>query len=172
AGLYAADGVASLGAFNETDAITVAGWFKQTGQNPSPGHNAIGLAGVLSGTSDGHLVRALLEVLEVNGVLRLVALGRRLDDGRSWVYAASAPWNVLLPPDEWVHLAATFDFDRGQMRLYANGEALAGEYTASDDPWAVGASDGPHFTSATDPAGIKIGGSFPQNGADTNPCNC
>jgi hypothetical protein len=27
-------------------------------------------------------------------------------------------------------------------------------------------------TSATDPRGIKIGGSFPQNTQERNPCNC
>src|SRR5690606_20435875 len=104
--------------------------------------------------------------------LRLVALGRRIDDGRSWVFAAAAPWSTLLPPDEWAHLAATFDFARGEMRLYANGEPLAGDYTSGGDPWALRESDGPHFTSATDPAGIKIGGSFPHNTAEANPCNC
>lgn len=172
AGIFAADGVASLGAFNQTDAISIAGWFRQTGPNPTPGHNAIGLAGVLSGTSDGHLVRALLEVFEVAGELRLVALGRRIDDGGSWVYAADAPWDELLPLNEWVHLAASFDFDRGEMHLYANGEPLAGSYTTTADPWAVAGSEGPHLSSSTDPAGIKIGGSFPDNSAEANPCNC
>jgi glucose/arabinose dehydrogenase len=172
AGIYDTDGVPSLGAFNETDAISIAGWFEQTGQNPSPGYGAIGLAGVLSGTSEGHLVRALLEVFEVGGELRLVALGRRIDDGSSWVFAANAPWDELLPPEVWVHLAATFDFDSGEMRLYANGEALEGSYTAGGDPWGVDSGDGPHFSSPSDPAGIKIGGSFPQNTAERNPCNC
>jgi len=172
AGIYAADGVGTLGAFNQTGAMTVAGWFRQTGQNPSPGYGAIGLAGVLSGSSDGHLVRALLEVFDVAGELRLVALGRRIDDGSSRVFAADAPWAELLPPDEWVHLAATFDFDSGEMRLYANGVALPGFYSSGGDAWAVAGDDGPHFASASDPAGIKIGGSFPQNTAEANPCDC
>ncbi|MGH8310537.1 MAG: hypothetical protein ACRETX_12190, partial [Steroidobacteraceae bacterium] len=30
----------------------------------------------------------------------------------------------------------------------------------------------PHVTSATDPRGVKIGGSFPQNSREANPCNC
>jgi hypothetical protein len=78
AGVYEsdADGVASLGRFSGAEQITVMGWFKMTGQNPTAGYNAIGLAGVLSGNSDGHGVRALLELIEVNGQLRLVALRR------------------------------------------------------------------------------------------------
>jgi hypothetical protein len=35
-----------------------------------------------------------------------------------------------------------------------------------------GAGEGPRFTSASDPVGIKIGGSFPQNSEERNPCNC
>jgi hypothetical protein len=30
----------------------------------------------------------------------------------------------------------------------------------------------PDVTSATDPRGIKIGGSFPQDNLEKNPCNC
>ena len=39
------------------------------------------------------------------------------------------------------------------------------------DPWGVG-GPGPHYTSPTNPRGIKIGGSFPQNTRESNPCNC
>lgn len=117
AGVYEADadGVASLRAFNGAEEITVMGWFKMTGQNPTPGYNAIGLAGVLSGNSDGHGVRALLELIQVDGELRLVALGRRLDEGASQTFAASQDWRELLPVGEWVHLAATFDYTTGEM---------------------------------------------------------
>jgi hypothetical protein len=54
AGVYDADGVASLNAFNEVQGITIMGWFKQTGSNPnrntnSPDpnamFNAVGMAG-------------------------------------------------------------------------------------------------------------------------------
>ncbi|WP_210502918.1 PQQ-dependent sugar dehydrogenase [Nocardioides xinjiangensis] len=170
AGVYEsdADGVASLSRFSNADGTTVMGWFKMTGQNPTPGYNAIGLAGVLAGNSDGHGVRALLELIQVNGELKLVALGRRLDNGSSWTYAASQPWQELLPQGEWVHLAATFDFDDGSMALYRNGKAVDGFYTATNDPWKVDGTG----TSATNPRGIKIGGSFPQNGTERNPCNC
>jgi hypothetical protein len=51
-------------------------------------------------------------------------------------------------------------------------DLLDGAYTAGGDSWAVGDGDGPYFTSASDPAGIKIGGSFPQNSEERNPCNC
>jgi hypothetical protein len=39
------------------------------------------------------------------------------------------------------------------------------------DPWGV-AGPGRHAASATDPRGIKIGGSFPQDTRENNPCNC
>ncbi|WP_324650280.1 Ig-like domain repeat protein [Georgenia sp. H159] len=172
AGIYDPDGVESLDAFAGADGITVMGWFKRTGDlpalnsetssNPDDRFNAIGLAGVLSGNSDGHGVRALLEVIQVNGELKLVALGRRLDDGSSWTFAADKPWDEILARNEWVHLAATFDYVGGEMKLYMNGEELAGEYTAAN-PWGSGP------TSGTAPDGIKIGGSFPQNNAERNP---
>jgi Glucose / Sorbosone dehydrogenase/Concanavalin A-like lectin/glucanases superfamily len=170
AGVYEADadGVASLSRFTGAEGTTVMGWFKMTGQNPTAGFNAIGLAGVLAGNSDGHGVRALLELIQVNGELRLVALGRRLDTGGSWTYAASQDWQDLLPQGEWVHLAATFDFADGSMALYRNGKEVDGFYTATNDPWQVDGTG----TSATNPRGIKIGGSFPQNGSERNPCNC
>ncbi len=180
AGVHAPGGVPELGAFNGAAAATVMGWFKVTGDNPAPDsgtpapddrYNAVGLAGVLSGDSDGHGVRALLELIEVDGELRLVALGRRLDGGASQTFAAAADWRRLLPRDTWVFLAATFDYTDGTMALYRNGERLDGFYTVPGDPWQVG-GPGEHRASPTDPAGIKIGGSFPQNTRERNPCNC
>jgi hypothetical protein len=181
AGVYAAGGVPTLRAFNATDQATVMGWFKMTGAHPNPNsntadpadrYNAVGLAGVLSGDSEGHAVRALLEVINVNGELRVVALGRRIDGASSQTFAASQPWDTVLPRDEWVFLAATFDFDDGTMALYRNGEPLEGFYTVAGDPWGVAGEPEPDRTSATDPAGIKLGGSFPQDTAEQNPCNC
>jgi hypothetical protein len=58
------------------------------------------------------------------------------------------------------------------MALYKNGRPLSGFYTLSGDPWEVEGPPEPDLTSPTDPAGIKIGGSFPQNTAERNPCNC
>lgn len=168
AGVWDADGEESLTAFNGAEGITVMGWFKMGGTNPTAGYNAIGLAGLLSGNSDGHGVRALLELIQVNGELKLVALGRRLDTGASQTFAASAPWQELLPEGEWVHLAATFDYTEGTMALYRNGRAVDGFYTNAGDPWQVDGTG----TSPTDPRGIKVGGSFPQNGTERNPCNC
>ncbi|WP_265522158.1 PQQ-dependent sugar dehydrogenase [Oerskovia flava] len=172
AGVYDPDGVDSLGAFADTDEISVMGWFKPTGElpalnsgtaNPDDRYGAIGLAGVLTGTSDGHAVRALLEVITVGGELKLVALGRRVDGAGSWTFAADLPWDEILERGRWVHLAATFDFAGGEMRLFMNGEELEGEYTSSANPWGSGS------TSPTDPAGIKIGGSYPQNTRESNP---
>lgn len=180
AGIYSPTGVPGLTAFNATRGATIMGWFKMTGDNPSRNtetpdpndfYNAIGLAGLLTGDSEGHAVRALLEIINVNGQMRLVALGRRIDGGASQTFAASDPWPTLLPRDQWVFLAATFDFDHGTMALYRNGRAIPGFYAVAGDPWGS-AGPGPHPTSATDPRGIKLGGSFPQNTQERNPCNC
>jgi hypothetical protein len=181
AGIYSATGVPSLRAYNAARGATIMGWFKMTGANPSPNsntadpndlYNAIGLAGVLTGTSQGHDVRALLELINVNGELKVVALGRRVDGGNSQTFAASEDWQSILPLNRWVHLAATFDFDTGTMALYKDGEALPGFYTRTDDPWAIEGPPEPDVTTASDPAGIKIGGSFPQNTREQNPCDC
>jgi hypothetical protein len=180
AGIYSPTGVPSLHAFNAAHEITIMGWVKMTGENPSLNtetpdpadfYNAIGLTGLLTGDSEGHAVRALLEIINVNGTMRLVALGRRIDGSASQTFAANEDWHTLLPQNEWVFLAATFDFDHGTMALYRNGRKVPGFYTVAGDPWGV-AGPGPHPTSATDPRGIKIGGSFPQNTQERNPCNC
>lgn len=180
AGVYSATGLDSLERFSGTSGTTIMGWVKMTGDGPSLNtntadpndrFNAIGLAGVLSGDSDGHGVRALLELIDVSGELRLVALGRRLDGGASQTFAASEDWRTLLPQNEWVHIAATFDFSNGTMALYKNGRPIPGNYTVAGDPWQVGAP-GAEVTSPTNPRGIKIGGSFPQNTEERNPCNC
>lgn len=180
AGVYGPSGVPTLQAFNAVEGMTVMGWFKMTGPNPALNSNtaapddrygAVGLAGVLSGDSDGHAVRGLLEIIEVNGELKLVALGRRVDGAASQTFAASQDWRTLLPVGEWVFLAATFDFDTGAMALYRDGRPLDGSYTVPGDPWDL-AGPGPHRASPTDPRGIKIGGSFPQNTVERNPCDC
>jgi hypothetical protein len=71
-----------------------------------------------------------------------------------------------------VFLAATFNFDTGKMALYRNGKPLAGFYTVTGDPWLLEGAPEPDRTSATDSRGIKIGGSFPQNTREQNPCDC
>ena len=181
AGIYSASGVPTLNAFNAVQETTIMGWVKMTGQNPSPNSNtanpsdfygAIGLAGILSGDSDGHAVRSLLELIQVNGEMRVVALARRVDGASSQTFAAHEDWQSILPPNEWVFLAATFDYDTGEMALYKNGRALPGFYTLPGDPWGVMGPPEPDLTSPTDPRGIKIGGSFPQDTRETNPCNC
>ncbi|GAB2864067.1 hypothetical protein [Lentzea nigeriaca] len=181
AGLYSETGVPSLRAFNGARQASIMGWVKMTGQNPAPNSNsanpddfygAIGLAGVLSGDSNGHAVRALLELIGVDGELKLVALARRIDGGESQTFAATEPWQKLLPQNEWVFLAATFDFDTGAMALYRNGKPLAGKYVVAGDPWKLEGEPEPDLASATDPRGIKIGGSYPQNTREGNACNC
>jgi hypothetical protein len=181
AGVYSPTGVPTLRAFNAVRETTIMGWFKVTGANPSPNSNtadpndlygAIGLAGILTGDSDGHAVRSLLELIQVDGTMRVVALGRRVDGAGSQTFAASRDWPSILPRDEWVFLAATFDYDDGTMALYRNGRPLDGFYTLTGDPWGVLGPPEPDLTTATDPRGIKIGGSFPQDSRETNPCNC
>jgi hypothetical protein len=181
AGIFSAAGVPTLDAFSGAGETTIMGWFKTTGTNPnlnsntaSPNDffNAVGLAGILSGDSDGHAVRALLELIVVQGELRVVALARRVDGGSSQTFAASAPWQTILPQGQWVFLAATFDFDEGTMALYKNGKPLDGFYAVAGDPWGVSGPPEPDLTSEAEPHGIKIGGSFPQNTREQNPCNC
>lgn len=131
---------------------TVMGWVKMTGQSPSPNsgsanpndfYGAIGIAGVLSGNSDDHAVRALLELIQVDGVMKVVALGRRIDGSASQTFAATEDWRTILPQNEWVFLTATFDFNTGKMALFKNGNALPGSYVVPGDPWEVGTGQGP-----------------------------
>jgi hypothetical protein len=180
AGIYAAGGVPSLGRFNAVAGITLMGWIKPNGTNPNPNsvsaapgdaYSAIGLFGLLAGNSDGHSVRALLELINVAGTMRLVALGRRLDTGDSLTLAATDDWQTLLPMNRWTHVAATFDFDAGTMALYRDGEPLPSSYTPAGDRWSVAGDPEPDLTSPTNPAGIKIGGSFPQNSLERNAFN-
>lgn len=180
AGVYQTNGLASLSAFASVRGITLMGWVKSTGTNPNLNsgtvatndyYNAVGLFGLLSGTSEGHGVRALLEVLAVSGNLRLVALGRRIDTGASLTLATTNDWHTLLPNNIWTHLAATFDFDNGTMALFCNGQPLPASYTTTGDAWGVIGGAEPDLTSATSPAGIKIGGSYPQNTQEFNAFN-
>ncbi len=180
AGIYQTNGVASLSAFSSVKGITLMGWVKPTGTNPNLNsvtpatndyYNAVGLFGLLQGSSEGHGVRALLEIINVSGNLRLVALGRRIDGGTSLTLATTNDWQTLLPMNTWTHLTATFDFDNGTMAIYRNGSPLTANYTSGGDPWVVIGGAEPDFTSATSPAGIKIGGSYPQNTQEFNAFN-
>jgi hypothetical protein len=177
AGTFAENGVATLSAFSGALGITIMAWVQLTSDlpalntntlDPSDRYNALGIAGLLSGNSDGHAARALLEIIIVNGELRLVALGRRLDAGRSQTFAANEDYRSLLPVGEWVHIAATFDFSVGVMALYRNGQAIGGSYTPLDDPWDLTGAANP-TASPTLPRGIKLGGSYPQNTREFNP---
>ncbi|HMP83560.1 MAG TPA: hypothetical protein PKA41_12740, partial [Verrucomicrobiota bacterium] len=126
AGVYQSDGVASLNAFNGVTGITLMGWVKPTGTNPnlnstttSPTdyYNAVGLFGLLSGNSEGHAVRALVEIIQVSGTPRLVALGRRIDTGNSLTLAATNDWQTLPLTNVWTPITATFDFANGTLAL-------------------------------------------------------
>jgi Concanavalin A-like lectin/glucanases superfamily len=178
AGTFDQNGVATLSAFSGARGTTIMAWvqlitsdvpaLKTSSVDPSDRYNALGIAGLLSGNSDGHAARALLELIKVNGELRLVALGRRLDAGRSQTFAANEDYRSLLPVGKWVHIAATFDFGNGEMTLYRNGQPIGGFYTQRDDPWELRGAVNP-TASPTLPRGIKIGGSFPQNTQEFNP---
>jgi len=180
AGCYQTNGLNSLNPFSAVGGITIMTWVKPTEMNPNLNsvttnpddyYNAVGLAGLLSGTSEGHAVRALLEIIQVGGTMKLVALGRRIDTGASLTLAATEDWQTLIPSNRWTHLAATFDYDKGTMALYRNGAPLPATYTTTNDAWHILAGEEPDLTSATSPAGIKIGGSFPQNTQEKNPFN-
>ena len=69
-------------------------------------------------------------------------------------------------------LAGTFDFDNGTIGLYVDGKPVEGTYAVKGDPWKIGGAPEPDVTSATNPRGIKIGGSHPQNNREANACNC
>src|SRR5262249_9052577 len=134
-------------------------------------YNAVGLIGLLTGNSDGHAVRALIEVIETSGIYRLSAVGRRIDTGSSWTLYATNDWHQLLPGNTWTHLAAAFDFDNGTMALYRNGAPLPAAYATGGDPWGIVGGAEPDLVSSTSPAGIKIGGSYPQNTQEFNAFN-
>jgi len=57
------------------------------------------------------------------------------------------------------------------MALYRNGEPLPASYTEAGDRWKVVGDPEPDVISASDPAGIKIGGSYPQHTAERNAFN-
>ncbi len=181
AGVFDPAGATTLARFASARGITLAGWTKSTTPALRPALNSttpapddrypgIGLFGLLHGRSDGHPVRALIEFIHIDGHLRLIALGRRLDDGAGLVLAATAAPDELLPPGTWVHLAATFDFTTGSIALYRDGSPLEAVLTTPADPWALaGVAPDTARTSATPPTGIKIGGSHPQNTRERNP---
>jgi len=164
-------------------ALTIMGWFKPLGtvaDNPSlnttttaPGdkYNAFGLAGLLRGDEgvtglDGHAVRGLLEV--IGG--KVTVMGRRLDSqSGSGQRASTENWEVVMPPNQWTHIAGTIDFETGAMALYKNGKPLASS-AATVTNWQLKAGE-KNFTSNTAAGGIKIGGSFPDNSVERNPFN-
>jgi len=163
--------------------LTIMGWFKPLGtvaDNPSPNtvtpapndkYNAFGLAGLLRGDEgvgslDGHAVRGLLEV--ING--KVTAIGRRLDSQSGSGQRASVEnWDVVMPPNKWTHIAATYDFEKGAIELYKNGRPVACSATTVAN-WQLKAGE-KNFTSNTAAGGIKIGGSFPDNSVERNPFN-
>ena len=180
--MFASSASSTLAGTNHVTSATIMGWFKPLGtigDNPSPNtntpqttdfFNAFGLAGILRGDEnvaglDGHAVRALLEV--ING--KVTGLGRRLDNQTGSGQSASFdPWYVVMPPEQWTHLTATFDFDAGDVRLYKNGLPLAADAPQTAN-WQT--TLGTDYTSSTNAGGIKIGGSYPDNSAERNPFN-
>ncbi|HVT90947.1 MAG TPA: LamG domain-containing protein [Tepidisphaeraceae bacterium] len=161
--------------------VTIMGWFKplagpegnpsiNTNQpNSTTRYNAFGLAGLLRGDEgvgklDGHVVRALLEV--IGG--KVTAMGRRLDNqSASGQLPSVDSWDVVMPPNKWTHLAASIDFANGKMALYKNGQPLA-TGALNVRSWL---STGDSRTSNTAAGGIKIGGSHPNNQTEQNPFN-
>lgn len=181
AGVFDPAGAPALARFAATRGLTLAGWVKSTAPTlrpapdtttPAPDDRfpSICLFGILHGRSDGHYARALIELIPVEGRLRLIALGRRLDEGQGLVLAATSAPDELLPPDTWVHLAATFDYATGAIMLFRNGDAVPAERTTPGDPWRLADGDPDSIRSSdTPPVGLKIGGSYPQNTRERNP---
>lgn len=181
--MFPSSAASTLTGTNHVTGVTIAGWFKPlggVGNNPSPNtntgfpgdyFNAFGLAGLLRGDDDGdedvdgHAVRALIEV--IGG--KVTGLGRRLDSQNGSGRRSSVDdWHEVMPPGEWTHLAASFDFDLGLIELFKNGRLLESEETDVEN-WEL--SEEVDYTSATNPAGIKIGGSHPDDSQEQNPFN-
>lgn len=180
--MFSSSASSTLVGTNHVTSATIMGWFKplgSIGDNPSPNtntqfpndfFNAFGLAGLLRGDEnleelDGHTVRALLEV--IGG--KVTGLGRRLDDQPGSGSSASLdPWYEVMPPGQWTHLTATFDFDADDVRLYRNGMLLAADEPETES-WQT--TEDVDYTSETNAGGIKIGGSYPDNSAERNPFN-
>jgi hypothetical protein len=107
----------------------------------------------------------------ING--KVTGLGRRLDDQvGSGERASDDDWHVVMPPGQWTHLTAAFNFDaptsNSAIRLYKNG-LLIGMSNASVSAWQR--TPGTDYTSSTNAGGIKIGGSYPDNSQEFNPFN-
>jgi hypothetical protein len=161
--------------------VTIMGYFKPLTADmptlntntaaPTDRYNAIGLGGLLRGdenlhTLDGHAVRALLEV--IGG--KVAGLGRPNDSvSASGQRASVDKWDVVMPPNQWTHLAATFNFETGDIALYKNGQPLpSAPANVASWTWKPGEK---HITSNTAAGGIKIAGSYPDNTQEKNPFN-
>ena len=170
AGVYEgdADGVASLSRFNNAEATTVMGWFKMTGQNPTPR---------LQRHRAGRRARRQLRRARRTRAARAdqrqrgaaarragpAARHRRVVDVRRVAGLAA----TCCPQDEWVHLAATFDFANGSMALYRNGQPVDGFYTR---PTTRGRSTG--RAPRRQPAGHQDRRLVPAERHRAQPCNC
>lgn len=180
--MFASSAESKLKGTQNVSGATVMGWFKPLGtaadnpsrntnsQNPNARYNAFGLSGFLRGDEtvgrlDGHAVRALVEV--IGG--KITAIGRRLDNQSASGQRASVDaWDIVMPPGKWTHLTATFDFDRGEIALYKDGQPLpSGPATVGS--WQL--TEGVDKTSNSAAGGIKIGGSHPDNLREQNPFN-
>jgi Concanavalin A-like lectin/glucanases superfamily len=180
--MFPSSAASTLAGTNHVTGISIMGWFKPLGDadnNPSPNTNtenpddhfsAFGLAGFLRGDEDvdeldGHSVRALLEV--ING--KVTGLGRRLDEQSGSGQRASVDdWEDVMPPGEWTHLCATFEFNRGRIMLYKNGQPLDTSFNSTGS-WDT--SPQIDYTSSSNAGGIKIGGSYPDDSQERNSFN-
>lgn len=180
AGLHRPGGAPELAPFAAARGITLLGWVRPDAERallpglrsdtpaPDDRYPAICLFGVLHGSSDGHTVRGLLELLPHAGGFRLIGLARRRDAGPALLLAASDAPETLLPPGRWTHLAAAFDFETGAAALYRDGEPLGTLPPVGTEPPAE-PGEPPRRSDASTPTGIKIGGSHPENTRERNP---
>lgn len=144
--------------------ITVMGWFK-------PAANATrttSMTGILRGDEniapDPHIARALVEIENIGGGIRVVAMARQRDTDQRRKFRSNRTIAQDLPLNQWSHIAATFNFDTGAVVLYRNGEIVP---TTMTEPGSWSMVEGVVDVSSNTPAGgIKVGG---QMEGDTTP---
>lgn len=144
--------------------ISIMGWFKPT-QAPT---RTTSMTGILRGDEgaanpDPHAARALFEIENIGGGIRIVALARQRDTDQRRKIRSTRTIAEDLPTDQWSHIAATFNFDTGSITLFRNGE-LVPTIMTEQGSWSL--TDGTDTTSNTPALGIKIGG---QMEGDTTP---
>ena len=118
--------VPNAGALNPTSAITVEAWIYPENQGAVAGN----VQAIIRKTdSDGTRGYALDYIADSHSVRFSVY---STNAGGEWHWFTASP-DVVLPPNEWVHVAGVYD---GTGRLYANGVLIGGYQTEYSQPIA------------------------------------